>query len=892
MKVALLCAGDQLPRIEERLGALGVESISAQDATTLLAIAEQEPDIQVVLLAGEVDILMESQIRLLRRFPYYLYLVYLQPEGEAYRSELIQSGVDEFFPLHSLEKSINDRLFALERFFLAHSVDLDVIGLPKDRSNRQTLNLQAGLSFAEGDKGFYRTLIGVLLKNLEDLEGKLDQGPMDGWQNLAQNAISLGAEDLYDWTDDFFTHKRLRQRSNSSAIKRLKNRFSQLKRTLNIATEQLDEAGFFEGSRKKVTQDIFAGLKVLVVEDMQHNRLLLKHMLDRKDCVISEAVNGAKGLEKIKSEPVDVVLMDMNMPVMDGFEATRELRLWEKETGRTRLPVLALTALAMRGDKEKCIEVGCDAYLPKPIDADDLYRQVQGLLANPETGLGSVEPLGSTLKKLLTVAVFTTNQVYQFVLQVFCAQLGLKPQFLDKEVDLIEVVEKGEVELILLDQERNIKLAYLIRDQYPTQQLNLFGESHDRRGSSLNTSEHVIGVPFKIDQLRNILEFHHGQLEQRVQFSEIIEDFNSLKSMKGQTGIEELVSQSGGQIAAWQKAFRKIGGDLVLSQSFDYHGRLGLILADVSGHDVRSGYTASWFAGLIKGVWKNHMMPYDLLVYLNSHFYPDQLEEDKRYVCALVLLWDPVQGVLNWANAGIPGGILLRANGEREELNWRGVPIGMFPEMQVFDQGSVDLAAGDSMILATDGILEAVSGDLIQQLSLSGETPQDLLDQVVDFVMRSLEVKDDLTLTVFKPAGSLLPEGGYRGKMHGTMEETYEEVKRIKQYLDTATSLDFDWAMSSVAIKEALMNAVEHGNKGNPDKDIWVDVWVEGNQLVVRVSDEGRGFDLLMEKKRLEAEGDLRIQGRGLHLMENIAKKVKYLGSGVEMVFETVEKAF
>jgi len=885
MKVALLTAGEPAQSIVDRLAALGVSPVLSQNAVTLLQQAEQDPDLQLVLLCGPADTEMESQVRLLRRFPYYLYLVYLNEGDSPPNGDLIRVGVDEFFHLSWLEASFLDRMFALERFLLAHSIDLDSIGGAKDRSKRQTLNLEWGLKFADGDKQFYETLIGVLLKNLDDLKDQFDQGPMDGWQNLAQNAVSLGAEDLSDWTDDFFTHKRLRQRSTSHAIKRLKRRFNQLSESLMNATQQLSQAGYFEIDPETATIDRFVGLRILVVEDMQHNRLLLKHMLDRKGCRITEAVNGAKGLEVIKSEPIDLVLMDMNMPVMDGFEATKELRIWEQETSRGHLPVLALTALAMRGDKEKCLAVGCDAYLPKPIDADALYKQIGELVAAPGS---SAAPVTSTLKNPLSVGIFTTNQVYKYVLQCFCSQLGLKPRFLEREVDLIEVAEKREVELILLDQERDIKLAYLIRDQYPTQQLNLFGENYDRRGSVLMTSDHVISVPFQLNQLRDIFTFHHAQLEQRIQFSEIIEDFNSLKSMKGQTGIEELVAQSGGQLAAWQKAFRKIGGDLVLSQSFDYHGRLGLILADVSGHDVRSGYTASWFAGLIKGVWKNHMMPYDLLVYLNSHFYPDQLEEDKRYVCALVLLWDPVQERLSWANAGIPGGIVLRKNGEREELNWRGVPIGMFPDLQVFDQGEIDLRPGDAMILATDGILESVPGDVIQQLSLSGETPEALLDQVVDFVIRSLEVQDDLTLAVLKPAESYLPPGGYRNRMHGTMEESYEEVKRIKAYLTSVTDLDFDWSMCSVAIKEALMNALEHGNKGNPEKEIWVDVWVDELTLVVRVSDQGTGFDLMTEKKRLESEGDLRIQGRGLHLMENIASEVSFVGSGVQMIFKAL----
>jgi len=457
------------------------------------------------------------------------------------------------------------------------------------------------------------------------------------------------------------------------------------------------------------------------------------------------------------------------------------------------------------------------------------------------------------------------------------------------QAELVKAVEAGTYSLVLVDQEQGLELAFLIRDQYPTQALTLVNHQDSWRNTALDRLDHVIQYPFDPVQVQGIIEFHQSREKQKKRFDEILEDFNSLKAYKGQVNIQENVAQGEGQLAVWQKAFRKIGGDLVLSQRFNLHGRFGLILADVSGHDIQSAYTASWFAGLVKGSWGRHQSPLELLVYLNGLFDADKLEEDKRYVCALALLWDPMEKRLSWANAGIPSGLMVRADGLREPLNWRGIPIGMFPELQMFDHGELVLETGDFLLVATDGILELVPRELIGQLSLSSPQPQERLDQVVDFVVRSSEVTDDLTLAVFEPKLPKLAPGSYRNKLHSNLPSVYAEVKSIRAYLDGAyPELELDWAMVSLAIKEALLNAVEHGNKKKEQLPVWVDAWVVGNRLWVLVSDQGPGFDLSSEKHRLEQEGILRIQGRGIQLMEAIAQEISFWGGSVKMSFGEV----
>ena len=115
--------------------------------------------------------------------------------------------------------------------------------------------------------------------------------------------------------------------------------------------------------------------KILVVDDGQANRRLIKLILERAGCTVDEAENGQIGFEKATQSHYDVVLMDMQMPVLDGYQATKKLR----DHDYTK-PVLALTANAMTGDQEKCAKAGCDGFLAKPVDIDKLLATLSGYL--------------------------------------------------------------------------------------------------------------------------------------------------------------------------------------------------------------------------------------------------------------------------------------------------------------------------------------------------------------------------------------------------------------------------------------------------------------------------------------------------------------------------------
>ncbi len=117
--------------------------------------------------------------------------------------------------------------------------------------------------------------------------------------------------------------------------------------------------------------------RILLVEDQEMNRDMLARRLKKRGYEVSIAVDGAEGVDKARAESPDLILMDMSLPVMDGWEATRTLKADEATQA---IPVIALTAHAMSTDREKALEAGCDAYETKPVELPRLLETMEKLL--------------------------------------------------------------------------------------------------------------------------------------------------------------------------------------------------------------------------------------------------------------------------------------------------------------------------------------------------------------------------------------------------------------------------------------------------------------------------------------------------------------------------------
>jgi two-component system cell cycle response regulator DivK len=117
--------------------------------------------------------------------------------------------------------------------------------------------------------------------------------------------------------------------------------------------------------------------KILYVEDNEDNVYMLKRRLERAGFEVIVAADGEQGLAVARDQRPDLILMDLSLPVLDGWQATRRL----KEAAETRtIPVIALSAHAMPGDREKALEAGCDEYDPKPVKLPGLLAKIRALL--------------------------------------------------------------------------------------------------------------------------------------------------------------------------------------------------------------------------------------------------------------------------------------------------------------------------------------------------------------------------------------------------------------------------------------------------------------------------------------------------------------------------------
>jgi signal transduction histidine kinase len=151
-----------------------------------------------------------------------------------------------------------------------------------------------------------------------------------------------------------------------------------------IQIKEGSEAALDEESPAPVHQDdkAFNGRRILLVEDMDINREIVLALLEPAGLVIDCAGNGSEALRMVTENPgmYDVVFMDVQMPVMDGYEATRRIRLWEKESGCKPLPIIAMTANVFREDIELCLQAGMNNHVGKPLDRREVFDRLQKYL--------------------------------------------------------------------------------------------------------------------------------------------------------------------------------------------------------------------------------------------------------------------------------------------------------------------------------------------------------------------------------------------------------------------------------------------------------------------------------------------------------------------------------
>ena len=125
------------------------------------------------------------------------------------------------------------------------------------------------------------------------------------------------------------------------------------------------------------------GTTILYIEDNPDNMMLVKRALEARGYKLLEALNGLTGVNKAETEEVDLILLDINLPDIDGYEVARRIRSSKKLT-LAYLPIIAVTANALKGDAEKALAAGCDVYMSKPINIRELWARVEAFVPSPQ----------------------------------------------------------------------------------------------------------------------------------------------------------------------------------------------------------------------------------------------------------------------------------------------------------------------------------------------------------------------------------------------------------------------------------------------------------------------------------------------------------------------------
>jgi two-component system sensor histidine kinase/response regulator len=158
-------------------------------------------------------------------------------------------------------------------------------------------------------------------------------------------------------------------------------------------------------------------LRILVAEDNPTSQIIARKTLEKMGCTVQIAGNGVEATRMAQQGGIDLVLMDFEMPEMNGLEATRIIRGKEKDTGH-HLPIIAMTAYAMKQDRDKCFEVGMDGYLTKPVSPENLYKAIKGLM--PQQAQPAATPVVDLEAALRTVG--GDKDILKEVLQVFLTE--------------------------------------------------------------------------------------------------------------------------------------------------------------------------------------------------------------------------------------------------------------------------------------------------------------------------------------------------------------------------------------------------------------------------------------------------------------------------------------
>jgi PAS domain S-box-containing protein len=403
-------------------------------------------------------------------------------------------------------------------------------------------------------------------------------------------------------------------------------------------------------------------------------------------------------------------------------------------------------------------------------------------------------------------------------------------------------------------------------------------------------------VAERTEQLKSAMAKQQEEAQQR----ERIEQELRVARLIQQTFLPRSAPELGSyQIASYYRPAREVSGDFYDFLELE-DGRLGLVVGDASGKGIPAAMVMANTRSVLRTIAQGgDIAPGQVLEEANEILYPDI--PPNMFVTCFYAILDPNTGSLTYANAGhdLP---YLHRNGDAEELRARGMPLGLMPGMS-YEEREVVVDAGESVLFYSDGLVEAhdPQGEMFgfpRLRALVAEHDEEehslvdfLLEELYSFVAEGWEQEDDITLVTLGKFGGTVtaPSSGARRMISelsmpsepGNERQATEEVARAVSGLGLP---ERTLERLKTAVAEATMNAMEHGNRYDPDVPVKIQVWLLEESLLVRIIDRGGSpppSPNATEVPDLEAKlaGMQTPRGWGLFLIKNMVDEVRVSGN-------------
>jgi len=636
---------------------------------------------------------------------------------------------------------------------------------------------------------------------------------------------------------------------------------------------------------------------ILIVDDNPFNREMLGDILQANGCQVDKANNGKEALDKISANTYAIIIMDMLMPGLDGFETTRQIRKMGLKT-----PVIAHTSMSMKKDRRRCMEAGCDEFLPKPINTSNLLAFIKKYAeSDPQPELQSTatqqkiqhpdDPSFNGLTVLLIEEDLSIRNKYIDVLQ----SMGFSVTFVPNGNEALNKLEKNSKQFDLIISNMftsgidGLGVLNTTKREYPHILVFIYAAKFDPETLQLMLQLGADGIIPQSDFNNSIGKIVHTALSQS----------SHSRSNQAQTAFQ--VRQSQARLTQYgcskpcqfiDMAFSTLhdaGGDMAQCRYFNRSGCCGVVLADVSGHDILSSYISAVFLGILSSVWNTHQDPLSLLQIINKELL--KMEEVNYHVCTTVILWDQKKSHLKIATAGNPGVVLLSQNNDQlsfQEFEGGGICLGLLDRDDLYTFQQVDLVKGSRLFLFSDGMSSSKLESTInqhKQIFLSENTSKrELCRRLLDAYMDKWSQDDDMILLSLESTKTSFDKR-YLYSFYSDYKEVDSACKWISDHISTQIP-EMDTDMMMLSIREALLNAVEHGN--NYDSNALVEVMLEfqSTRIQIDIVDQGTGFNLNKKLIDSKKESGFQIGKRGLKIIHAFADKIEVHGGTMRLFFD------